>query len=408
MKSPSKLVIIVVPTIFGSSGDAVNERQLIKYLCRHKNYRCIVFSFYFSGIRGLLRLKRAITDVYKDYQNLNIRFMPIPIAIPLPPGLMLFVELFTSLLIAMIVWILDRIKYVFFIYVRTSILALGFVLINTLAKKTCVKIPAIGEEEVVKSRIPSLIYNVADAHVLDKARAIGVPSLLLLKRLVIKRKVLPKGRIILIPAGIDREKIETLKAFTMSTESTSVKNYYIVGFVGYLEWWQGVDILVKAVAKIKNLLDKPVKLLIVGDGPERRKIEALCKELNVYCNITGFVKHEISLKLLKTFDVLVIPRRRTSSTESNIPIKVLEAWALEVPVIATAHEIFSHMNLKDREDVVFCEPNPEDVANKILTVLKNTELRKRLSEKGLSLVKSYYYDIIAQSILKVFEKNDAR
>jgi glycosyltransferase involved in cell wall biosynthesis len=413
MKSPSKLVIIVLPTIFGGSGDAVNERQLIKYLCRHKSYRCIVFSFYFSGIRGLLRLKRAITDVYKDYQNLNIRFMPIPIAIPLPLGLMLFVELFTSLLIAMIVWILDRIKHVFFIYVRTSILALGFVLINTLAKKTCVKIPAIGEEEVLKSKIPSLIYNVADAHVLDKARAIGVPSPLLLKRLVIKRKVLPKGRIILIPAGIDREKIETLKAFTLNTEGTSVKSYYvknhyIVGFLGYLEWWQGVDILVKAVAKIKDLLDKPVKLLIVGDGPERRKIEALCKELNVQCSITGFIKHEDALKLLKTFDALVVPSVKTSTTESNIPIKILEAWALGVPVIATRHEIFTYLGLKDKEDIIFCEPYPEDVANKILIVLKNTELRKRLSKKGLSLVKSYYYDIIARSILKVFKRNDAR
>jgi len=148
--------------------------------------------------------------------------------------------------------------------------------------------------------------------------------------------------------------------------------------------------------------------LIVGDGPERGKIETLCKKLKVNCYITGFVRHENALRYLSIFDVLVIPSISISTTESNIPIKIIEAWALGVPVIATAHEIFRHMNLKDREDVVFCEPNPEDVANKILTVLKNTELRKKLSEKGLSLAKNYYYNIIAQSVLKVFEKNDAR
>jgi glycosyltransferase involved in cell wall biosynthesis len=401
MKSPSKLklIIIVVPTIFGSSGDAVNERQLIKYLCRHKSYRCTVFNFYFSGIRGLLRLKRAITDVYKDYQNLNIRFVPIPIAIPLPPGLMLFVELFTSLLIAMIVWILDRIKHVFFIYVRTSILALGFVLINTLAKKTCVKIPAIGEEEVLKSKIPSLIYNVADAHVLDKARAIGVPSPLLLKKLIVRRRVIEKGKIVLIPAGIDREKIEALKEYPIDYNA---KDHYIIGFIGYLEWWQGVDILVKAVAKIKDLLDKPVKLLIVGDGPERRKIEALCKELNVQCSITGFMKHEDALKLLKTFDVLVVPRRRTSNTEAVIPIKIIEAWALGVPVIATAHEVFEYMGLRDKEDIVLCEPTSDDVANKILMVLTDRELRIRLSERGQQIAEKYFYDKIAKNVLKHF------
>lgn len=68
----------------------------------------------------------------------------------------------------------------------------------------------------------------------------------------------------LIPAGIDREKIKALKEYPINHNT---KGHYIIGFIGYLEWWQGVDILVKAVAKIKNLLDKPVKLLIVGDGP---------------------------------------------------------------------------------------------------------------------------------------------
>jgi glycosyltransferase involved in cell wall biosynthesis len=395
--SSNKLIIAIIPNAFGFTGDGVNERQLVKHLC--KNSKCIIFSF--IGISKLLRLRKLVAEIYEEGWNKNIVLIPIPL---IPPCTIF--TLIVSLLIASFIWVLDRSAKIRLIYVRSSIPALGVASIKSLAKRTCVKIPAIVEDEVLRwRRIISFIYNLADRYVLSRTGAIGVPSPLLLKKLIVRRKVLRKGKILLIPAGIDREKIEALKEHPINHNT---KGHYIIGFIGYLEWWQGVDILVKAVAKIKNLLDKPVKLLIVGDGPKRRKIEALCKELNVYCNITGFVKHEISLKLLKTFDVLVIPRRRISSTESNIPIKVLEAWALGVPVIATAHEIFRHMNLKDREDIVFCEPNPEDVANKILTVLKNTELRKRLSEKGLSLVKNYYYDIIAQSILKVFEKNDAR
>jgi len=395
--SMNDLIIILVPNLFGFTGDAVNERQLIKYLCRGR--KCILFSF--IGISKLLKLYKLVSEIYEDYYNENIMLIPTP---SIPPHT-IFTTL-TSILIAFIIWILDKITNVRLIYVRSSLLALGVVSIKNLARKTFVKIPAIVEDETLRwRRILSYLYSISDRYILYRAKAIGAPSPLLMKRLSVRRGVLPKGKVVLVPAGVDERKIrplrETLKAYNF-------KDQYIIGFIGLLAWWQGVDMLVKAVAKIKDFLDKPVKLLIVGDGPEKRKIKALCKKLNIHCDITGFVKHEDALKLLKAFDILVVPRRRISSTETVIPIKIIEAWALGVPVIATAHEVFKYTSLRDGEDIVFCEPNPEDVANKILTVLKNTELRKRLSEKGLSLVKSYYYDIIAQSILKVFEKNDAR
>jgi len=393
--SSNKLIIAIIPNVFGFTGDAVNERQLVKHLC--KNSKCIVFGF--IRISELLRLRKLVAKVYEEGWSKNIVLMPIPL---IPPCTIF--ALIASLLLTSFIWVLDKFTKIRLIYVRSSIPALGVTSIKSLAKRTCVKIPAIVEDEVLRwRRIISFIYNLADRYVLSRAGAIGVPSPLLLKKLIVKRRVLQKGKIVLVPAGIDREKIEALKEYPINYNT---KDHYIIGFIGYLEWWQGVDILVKAVAKIKNLLDKPVKLLIVGDGPERRKIEALCKELNVYCNITGFVKHEISLKLLKTFDVLVIPSRRTSSTESNIPIKVLEAWALGVPVIVTAHEIFKYMDLRDGVDIVFCEPDPENVANKILMLIRDDMLRKTLVNRGKQLVENFYYDRIALNIKNVMREEE--
>ena len=389
--SSNKLIIAIIPNVFGFTGDAVNERQLVKHLC--KNSKCIVFSF--IGISKLLRLRKLVAEVYEEGWGKNIVLIPIPL---IPPYTIF--TLIVSLLITSFIWVLDKFAKIRLIYVRSSILALGVTSIKSLAKRTCVKIPAIVEDEVLRwRRIISFIYNLADRHVLSRAGTIGIPSPLLLKKLIVRRRVLQKGKIVLIPAGIDREKIEALKEYSINHNT---KVHYIIGFIGYLEWWQGVDILVKAVAKIKNLLDKPVKLLIIGDGTERRKIEALCKKLNAYCDITGFIKHEDALKLLKTFDVLVVPRRRTSNTEAVIPIKIIEAWALGVPVIATAHEVFEYVGLRDKEDIVLCEAAPDDVANKILMVLTDRELRIRLSERGRQIAQKYFYDKIAKNVLKCF------
>ncbi len=109
--------------------------------------------------------------------------------------------------------------------------------------------------------------------------------------------------------------------------------------MGSLLWWQELDRLVKAVAEVSKQANQPVTLLIVGDGPERAKVEELCRALGVSCVVTGYVRREVVLALLSVLNVLVMPRVRVSSTECVIPIKLLEAWALGVPVVIAKHAI---------------------------------------------------------------------
>jgi len=90
-----------------------------------------------------------------------------------------------------------------------------------------------------------------------------------------------------------------------------------------------------------------------------------------------------------------------STTETIIPIKVLEAWALGVPVIITKHEVFVESGIKDRKHVVYCEPEPSNVANAILLILKNEEIKKKLSKNGPKLAEEFSYDKIAKRLLKV-------
>jgi glycosyltransferase involved in cell wall biosynthesis len=382
--------LIFIPNFIAYSGDAVNEIQLAKNLCRETN--CIIFGF--AQESKLFLLRRFMADLRREEWSRNAMIIPLPILRPYTLWLIL-----ASIILAPVVLLIDKLKHVRFIYVRSSPLALGFMFIPSLARKTCVKIPAVFEdEERTPGRVFSPIYKLTDRIVLERAGCICVPSPSLLREIALRRKTLPKGKIIWVSAGIDREKIERIKK---QVPRSINKDSYTIGFVGLLEWWQGVDILVKAVAKIKDLLDKPVNLLIVGDGPERRKIEKLCGELGVHCRITGFVKHEKALKLMKEFDVLVVPSVKISTTRSNIPIKVIEAWALGIPVISTRHEIYEWLELKDLEDIVFCEPEPDDVSRKILVIIKNAELRSKLSEKGQVHASKFYYDKIASRILNL-------
>ena len=383
--------LILIPNLVGYSGDVINEIQLAKNLC--KELTCLILGF--ISVSKLTLLRRFIADLRRDKRMRNSIVLPLPILRPYTVSLLL-----ASILLAPIILSIDKLKPFKFIYVRSSILATALMHIPSLARKTCVKIPAIFEdEEKAFGKIFSFIYKLADRLVLSRAGCVCIPSPLLLRELALRRGLSPKGKVVWVPAGVDREKIIAIDK--QRHRYAGVREEYIIGFIGLLEWWQGVDILVKAVAKIKHLIDKPVKLLIVGDGSERRRIEKLCVELNVNCHITGFLKHEEALRYLLNFDVLVVPRVRISSTESVIPIKVVEAWALGVPVITTKHKIYNYIGLKDCKDIVFCEPNSDDITNKLLMVLTDKELTKRLSERGLRMAESYFYDRIVE---RMFEK----
>ena len=122
--------------------------------------------------------------------------------------------------------------------------------------------------------------------------------------------------------------------------------------------------------------------------------------VNIPYEITGFLPHEEALKHLAILDVMVLPRKRTPTTEAIIPLKVIEAWALGIPVIITKHEVFTRTHIKDREHVVYCEPEPSNIANAILLVLKNEEIKKRLSKNGPKLAERFRYDKIADRLLK--------
>jgi glycosyltransferase involved in cell wall biosynthesis len=220
-----------------------------------------------------------------------------------------------------------------------------------------------------------------------------------------RRVFKPLSQVIFLPAGVNSRKLAQIKF----VRKNSNMNDYKICFLGLLQWWQGVDILVKAVAILKNkfpeLRDK-IKLEIIGDGPQRALIERLCQALGVNCEITGYLPHDEALKRLSGCIVLALPSRRITTTESNFPIKVIEAWALGIPVVVTRHKIFEFYGLKDGEDLVYCEPTPKSVADAVGKVLLSENVRIMLSENGSIIAQRFDYCTLAKRVLNIMRSSD--
>jgi glycosyltransferase involved in cell wall biosynthesis len=388
-------VLALLPSFYGKDGSAVNERQLMEALAS-KVEKCYVVTF--VGFRQVFTKQRKELKV-----SLPKNMLVIPL--PLPEVNVIVVHLamiIVSCVVSLIALILSILQKINLVYIRYSFLAIGFLTFRSLAEKTVVKIPAIIEDEISSSSISGFfIRKIApfmDRAVLAKAKKVAVTSRTFYNMLVRRRSFTRSDEPLIIPAGVNLSLIEKVK---VEISKSSLKDTVDIGFHGSLSWWQGVDILVKAVAILKEKVPN-LRLVIIGDGELRSSLEKLCKSLDIHYEITGFLSHEDALKRLRTLDIMVLPRRKTPTTESVIPIKVIEAWALGVPVIVTKHQVFLDYQIRDYEDVIYCEPNPNSVANAILTLLINDELRKKLEMNGLKLARQFDYDKIAERLLKTY------
>ncbi len=121
-----------------------------------------------------------------------------------------------------------------------------------------------------------------------------------------------------------------------------------------------------------NLRKKmPVKLLLVGDGPERIKIENLCRELGTCDDIRFLGKLDQIEEVLSVSDLFIMP-----SEKESFGLAALEAMSCEVPVISSNAGGLPELN-KDGVSGYLCNVGDvEDMTNKALMILDDKNLSK--------------------------------
>lgn len=102
-----------------------------------------------------------------------------------------------------------------------------------------------------------------------------------------------------------------------------------LGWAGRLGREKGADILLEALARVPH--DIPVRLSVLGDGPERDLLISTAKRLGIGERVTWHGVVPGAGRLLRAFDLLVL-----SSRTEGTPMIVLEALAAGTPVVATA------------------------------------------------------------------------
>jgi glycosyltransferase involved in cell wall biosynthesis len=155
-------------------------------------------------------------------------------------------------------------------------------------------------------------------------------------------------------------------------------------FAGRLVPLKGVDILLRAVARLGGC---PVRLLVVGEGPERPCLEAMAQDLGL-CDRVSFLgqrTHEEVYRALAGAHLYVHAARHEA-----LGFTILEAMASGLPVVATAVEGIPEAVADGQSGLLVPPESPEALAQAIGWMLDHENERQAMGQAGRRIVEQRF------------------
>ncbi len=199
------------------------------------------------------------------------------------------------------------------------------------------------------------------------------------KRLEIARAGIDAKRIFVVHNGPDLGKFKPGKA------SPTLRNLgkLIVGYLGNMNPQDGVEYLLLCARYLKEVRKRnDLYFVFVGAGDAYQDLVLMSKEWNIaeLCHFTGRLPDHEMLETLNACDICVQPDPSNPLNDCSTMNKVMEYMALEKPVVAFD---LPETRYSGGDAVLYARPNNiEDLAEKILYLADNPDVRTALGKKG--------------------------
>jgi len=232
------------------------------------------------------------------------------------------------------------------------------------------------------------------------------------KEFLSNKFLIPPDKIKIIPMGVDYEKFKnvhntSLKHYFFKQKFFDKKerNYKLILFCGYKNYEKGALSILKSIPYI---LKKIKKVYFVFIGPStiafNQELSKISKLKNARIvnftpdNLTGYFDRK-KLTAFKEADIYLMPSRSDA-----FGISFLEAWSAGKPVIGAKIGATPEVIRQDIDGLLVEFDNPEDIAQKVVSLLNNKRLRKKYGLAGqLKVSQRYTWDIVAKETYNTYK-----
>lgn len=213
----------------------------------------------------------------------------------------------------------------------------------------------------------------------------------------------------LISRGVCREKVSVIGNTTAAQPSPTPEaiakarialgladDEYVILAVGRLSREKGYcDLFAALRIVVENGLNR-TRLVIVGDGPQRRQLQRLAAPLASTVVFSGQVADPWPFYYLA--DLFVLPSHSEGS-----PLVILEAMAAGLPIVSTAVGGVPEMLINRRSALLVAPRSPAELASAIMELLLNESLRNQLALEALATSSQRSPVAYANSLLSIYK-----
>lgn len=170
---------------------------------------------------------------------------------------------------------------------------------------------------------------------------------------------------------------------------------------------KGLEYAIAAVAEVAQK-HKSIMYNIVGDGELSAKYQNLISQIgaNKYIRLLGYKNAEEVRSIMQNTDIFLAPSVTSKKgDQEGIPVVIMEAMAMEMPVISTYHSGIPELVADGKSGYLVEERNEEQIKNKILFFIDNPGEIDKMGKEGRKIVEANYeIDILNDKLLELYKK----
>lgn len=208
-----------------------------------------------------------------------------------------------------------------------------------------------------------------------------------------------EAQVTVMPNGVNHDRFRPGGAGAEVRRSLGLGQRQVIGFVGTLWRWHGLELLIEALTLLKT---PDVHLLIVGDGESRQDLAARVTALGLADRVTfvGRVPHGEVASYVGAMDVAVLP---AESRAHASPMKILEYMAMARPVVAPRLASIQELITEGIEGLLFTPGDPRALAECIDRLLASPAECQAIGARGRLRVESdRNWDRNAQDVIALY------
>ncbi len=154
----------------------------------------------------------------------------------------------------------------------------------------------------------------------------------------------------------------------------------VIGTVARLHRQKGVFYLVKAAEKVLNAFPG-AKIVVVGEGPLGQKLRKMAVKMALEGGLLFLGERKDAAELISLFDIFVLP-----SLWEGLPFVLVEAAALQKPIVATAVDGVTEIIEDGKTGVLVPPKDPQALADAIIRLLRDKDSASRLAARAQALI----------------------